>query len=118
MGRRRTEARKQKLSLGAGTRVEAPAVIADPVEALVVRARKLRQKGDQRRALLMLREACHLDEWRARTWTLLGAFLGELGQRGEAVTALHRARWLRARAGEKARAAVTARLAARFIEAA
>ncbi len=119
MGRRRAAARKAQLSGSArmaSPRVEV--IVTDPVELLLLRARKLRQKGDLRRATLTLREACHLDEWRARSWTLLGVLLGEVGQRAEAVQALNQARWLRARAGEKARAAVTAALAARFTEAA
>jgi Flp pilus assembly protein TadD len=118
MGRRRAAARKWQLSMqcGAATRLEEP--IRDPIEILVVRARKLRRRGDRRGALVTLREATHMDEWRARTWTLLGALLGEMGRRAEAVEAFQRARWLRARAGDKARAAVNERLAARLAEAA
>jgi Flp pilus assembly protein TadD len=81
------------------------------VEILVTRARRLRRRGDARGALVLLRQACALDEWRARTFTLLGAQLAREGRRDEAGRALNQARWLRARAGDKARAAVTARLA-------
>jgi len=119
MRRRRAAAKKWQLEVSSGMalpKVEVP--VTDPVEILIGRARKLRQKRDLRRAVVMLREACNLDEWRARSWTLLGALLGEMGQRTEAVQAFHKARWLRARAGEKARAAVTAALAARLVEAA
>jgi hypothetical protein len=42
----------------------------------------------------------------------MGALLAELGRMEEAVAAFEHARWLRARSGEAARAAVTARLAA------
>lgn len=84
----------------------APSESDDPVEALVQRARKSRLRGDQRKALVLLREACAIDEWRARTWAILGAFLMELGRSGEAVLALRQARWLRVREGDRARAAV------------
>jgi Flp pilus assembly protein TadD len=89
-----------------------PPVADDPVELLVAKARRLRQKGERRRALVLLRQACALDEWRPRTYTLLGIQLAREGHREEAAQALNQARWLRARAGETARAAVTARLAA------
>jgi Flp pilus assembly protein TadD len=98
-----------------------PGVPVDPsdrVEVLIARARKCRAKGDVRKALVMLREACALDEWRARTWTLLGVFLAELGHAGEAAQALKQARWLRARAGERSKAAVMDQLIARLLPAA
>ena len=122
MGRRRTEARKQRLaersSAAPGTELRtvavAPVSPADPIEALIARSRKVRAKGDPRRALVLLRQACALDEWRARTWTLLGAYLGRAGEVEEAQRALKQARWLRARAGDTARAAATARLAERL----
>ncbi|MCC6553628.1 MAG: hypothetical protein IT372_11495 [Polyangiaceae bacterium] len=85
--------------------------VEDPIEALIRRSRRCRQRGEHRRALVLLREACALDETRPRTWVLLGARLARLGRYEEASAAFERARWLQARAGEKARAAVTARLA-------
>jgi len=83
----------------------------DPIEALIRRSRRCRQRGERRRALVLLREACALDETRPRTWALLGACLARMGRHEEASASFERARWLQARAGEKARAAVTARLA-------
>jgi Flp pilus assembly protein TadD len=116
MGRRRTEARKQKLAEKARTPGhDGPTASDDPVETLIARSRKVRAKGDVRRAVVLLRQACALDEWRARSWTLLGAILAREGATEEAARALNQARWLRARAGEKARAAVTERLAARVL---
>ena len=85
----------------------------DSVEQLVVRARRLWTRGEIRRSLSMLREACNEDEWRARTWTIFAARLAEAGLRDEAAQAFTRARWLRKRAGDGARAAVTEQLAAR-----
>jgi Flp pilus assembly protein TadD len=114
MGRRRAEARKQRIGAVAGDSVapdaSAPAGV-DPIEALIGRSRKARAKGDVRRALVLLRQACALDEWRARPFTLLGAALARAGAGAEAQQALAHARWLRARAGETARALATARLA-------
>lgn len=127
MNRRRAAARKTRLearveaveatrraeaSLGATS--EATGSQSDPVEQLVVRARKLRQRGEMRRAVVTLREAANRDEWRPRTWTLLGDLLARAGQRAEAERALHRAQWLRARAGDEARAAVVERLVNRL----
>jgi Tfp pilus assembly protein PilF len=99
---------------GAGGDAPSERAPEDPIETLIRRSRRCRQRGDTRRALVLLREACALDEWRARTWTLLGARLIEAGRRDEAAASFEQARWLRARAGDKARAAVTARLAAQL----
>ena len=109
MGQRRADERRRKLL--SGPRVVAPP-IDDPVEILVARARRMRHKGDARGTLVMLQRACALDEWRARTYTLLGVELAHQGRPDDAERALNQARWLRARAGDKARAAVTARLVA------
>jgi Flp pilus assembly protein TadD len=97
---------------------ERPAFELDAVEQLLHRARRLRRKGESRRAVVLLRQACNLDEWRARSWTLLGWHLSELGRRDEALRALQQARWLRTRSGDKARADVTARLADQVLAAA
>jgi Flp pilus assembly protein TadD len=113
MGRRRAEARKQRFAAVVADPA-APAaglIAADPIEALIGRSRKARAKGDARRALVLLRQACALDEWRARPWALLGAALARAGAEAEAHQALAHARWLRARAGETARALATARVA-------
>ena len=116
MGRRRAEARRQKLAEGSSARLVV--TIDDPVETLIARSRKARAKGDGRRALVLLRQACALDEWRARSWTLLGALAAREGAGEEAARALNQARWLRARAGDAPRAAATERLAARLFPAA
>jgi Flp pilus assembly protein TadD len=83
----------------------------DGVEVLVARARRLWTRGDSRRALSLLRDACYADEWRARTWTIYAARLVEAGQREEAAQAFTRARWLRKREGDGARVAIIERLA-------
>lgn len=91
---------------------------SDPVEIRILRARKLRAKGDRRRALVLLREACALDVWRARTHAILGALCVELGQRDEATRAFKHACWLRSRAGEERRAEATARILSSLLDAA
>lgn len=101
-GRSRSSSRR-----GAAPAHSAP---ADPIEALIERSRRCRSRGDTRRAVVLLREACARDEWRARTWTLLGALLSALGRASEAASALEHARWLRERAGEQGRASSTRRL--------
>jgi Flp pilus assembly protein TadD len=92
----------------ASTPVETP---LDSIDTLVARARRLWTRGEIRRALSLLREACYEDEWRARTWTIYAARLVEAGQREEAAQAFTRARWLRKRAGDGARVAIIERLA-------
>jgi cytochrome c-type biogenesis protein CcmH/NrfG len=113
MGRRRTEARKQKLAgrLGGGT----PVPTLDPIETMIAQSRRARAKGDIRRAVVLLRQACALDEWGARTWTLLGALLARQGAIPEAERAFRHACWLRRRAGDGARATVTEGLARRLV---
>jgi Flp pilus assembly protein TadD len=132
MNRRRAAAKKTRLETrvlamaravaGADAASDAalgsPGDLSDPIEQLVVRARKLRQRGEMRRAVITLREAANRDEWRPRTWTLLGDLLARTGQRAEAARVLQRAQWLRARAGDEARAAVVERLVYRLGEAA
>lgn len=111
MRRTRVEARLDRMRGVQGV----PTSLDDPVEALIARARKQRGKGDVRRTLVLLRQACALDEWRPRSFTLLGVHLAREGMVDEAIRAFRQARWLRIRAGEKARAAVTERLAAQLL---
>jgi Tfp pilus assembly protein PilF len=113
VGRRRTAARKLVLEGRVTMTVPRPVDPVDPIDALVERARRLWTRGEMHRALTLLREACHLDEWRARTWTIFAARLAEAGQRDAAAEAFNRARWLRRREGDGARVAVIERLAAR-----
>jgi len=108
MGQRRTAARRASIEARA---TETVSTSLDSVEVLVARARRLWTRGDVRHALMLLREACSEDEWRARTWTIYAARLVEAGQRVEAAQAFTRARWLRKRAGDGARVAVIERLA-------
>lgn len=92
------------------TEVQPNVIDDDPIEALIRRSRRVLRKGDLRAALVLLQRTCSLDEWRARTFTLLGALLTDVGKTDDAERALLHARWLRQRAGDVPRAEVTKRL--------
>ena len=66
-----------------------------PFETLLHRARKLRRKGDLRKALHALREACLLEERCAWAWTLYGYYLTLAHRLPEAQQAYRHALWLR-----------------------
>lgn len=100
------------------SRVAPVVIVVEAVEVLVGRSRRLLRCGEVRRALVALRQACALDEGRARPYALLGALLLTLGRATEAEGALRHARWLRVRAGEPGRAASTQRLLDRAVAAA
>ncbi len=72
----------------------------DPVEKLVESARRLRRRGEMRKAHQALRQACSTDEWNARNFALLGAWLLETREVHEARERLRHARWLRGREGK------------------
>jgi Flp pilus assembly protein TadD len=73
---------------------------------LTLRAHRLRRKGELRRALVALREACGLDEQHAARWVWLSYVLRLLGKRDEAEQAMKQALYLRQRNGEKSKANV------------
>ena len=110
MGRRGAQAKHQ----AAETKRQHEVCDDDPIEALIRRSKRLLRKGDPRGAVVLLQRACSMDEWRARTFTLLGALLSDVGKNGDAERALRHARWLRQRAGETSRAEVTMRLVDRI----
>ncbi len=76
-------------------------------QILADRARRHRRRGEDRRALVVLREACLRDEDDATLWTLYGAWLAEDGKNDDARRALKHALWLRNSAGQRAKARVT-----------
>lgn len=80
---------------------------------LVQRARRLRRRGELRKALVVLREACLTDEYDAATWTLYGALLVTEGRVDDGRQALRHAVWLRRRRGDEARVRSTEALLAR-----
>ena len=82
---------------------------ADPAERardLTTRAHRFRRKGELRRALVALREACGLDERHPARWLWLSCVLGLLGKRDEAAQAMKQALYLRQKNGEKGKADV------------
>lgn len=75
----------------------------DRLEQLVRKARKFRQKGEPRKALQTLREACLLDDQCAWVWTLYGSYLTHFHHPTEAQKAYRHALWLRRMGGDELR---------------
>lgn len=69
-------------------------------DVLVSKARKLRSRGEGRKALVALREACSLEEGCAWVWALYGAYLAEQKRMQEAQQAYRHALWLRKSASD------------------
>ena len=86
------------------------AKLDEDTEVLVNRARRHRRRGEDRRALVVLREACMRDEAAAALWTLYGAWLAKVGKNDEARKALRHALWLRTNAHQSEKARVTRQL--------
>lgn len=84
-------------------------------ESLLRRAWRLRRRGEQRRALLTLREICHRTPDDARHWTFYAVQCVKMGKREEAADALKQAAWLRQRDRHDGRARVTRALLARVL---
>jgi Flp pilus assembly protein TadD len=91
-------------------RRSAPTERSSRPDELTERARRHRARGETRRALVALREACLLDETSAPRWTLLGAVLRDLGKPDDAARAWKQALWLREQLDDEPRAAVMRRL--------
>jgi Flp pilus assembly protein TadD len=75
-------------------------------QLLLGRARRCTRKGEDRKAMLALREACFGNGQDARLWVLYGVQCFRARRRDEAVHALKQALWLRQRAHDDARARV------------
>ena len=86
------------------TRVESPDATQ---EGLILRARRSRAKGETRKALVAIREACLRDDTNAAIWTSYGALLARAARRDDAVVAFSHALWLRRRSHDEARARST-----------
>jgi Flp pilus assembly protein TadD len=78
-----------------------------PAVTPLERARRQSERGDQRRAMMILREACFAAESDASLWVHYGLACLRAGRREDAFGALAQAVWLRERARDHARAAVT-----------
>lgn len=72
----------------------------------VEQARRRRAKGDHRRALVLMREACCLAAEDPVLWTLYGVQCWRVNRRDEARQAIRQALWLRERVGDERRAHV------------
>ena len=94
-------------------RPHAPAEAHDV--AMCRRAWRHRKRGDERRAMLLLRDAAHMNESDARIWVLYGVQCGRAGHLDQAERALAHAVWLRTRAREPRKAQVTRDVIARIL---
>jgi hypothetical protein len=77
-----------------------------PAVTAVERARRQSQRGDERRAMLILREACFAVEYDAALWVHYGLSCLRARRRDEGFRALAHALWLRERARDDRRAQV------------
>jgi hypothetical protein len=100
--------------LGAGTRLAKTLVIMSylvkeprkPATTAVERARRQSERGDERRAMLILREECFAVESDPALWVHYGLSCLRARRRDEGFRALAHALWLRERARDLRRAAV------------
>ena len=76
-----------------------------------VRARRFARKGEYRRAMLILREACYLGGEDPVVWALYGYQCTRVRKYEEALNAYGQAAWRRQREGDSARANVLNHLA-------
>lgn len=77
-----------------------------PASGAVERARRQSERGDDRRSMLILREACFGAESQAALWVHYGLSCLRVRLREEGLRALAHSLWLRERAREHARARV------------
>lgn len=77
--------------------------IHDMACSLLERARRARRKGDNRKAMVALREACLAEENDAILWCMYGASLAEVGRYEDAQRAYEHALWLRKHEGDERR---------------
>jgi Flp pilus assembly protein TadD len=77
-----------------------------PAVTAVQRARRQAERGDERRAMLLLREACFAADSDPAMWVHYGLSCLQARRRDEGFRALAHALWLRERARDDARAQV------------
>ncbi len=82
------------------------------VQSLLGKAWRHRRRGEDRRAMLVLHEACCRQSDSARLWTLYAVQCLRAGRRDEAEKALKQALWLRQRQRSPEKSRVTAALLA------
>ena len=76
------------------------------LEQQVQQAQRLRRRGEQRKALLLLREACFRAGSDARLWALYAMQCWRMGRADDARQAFRQAIWFRERAGDAGRTRV------------
>jgi hypothetical protein len=77
-----------------------------PAVTAVERARRQSARGDERRAMLILREACFAAEFEPALWVHYGLSCLRARRRDEGFRALAHALWLRERSRDQARSRV------------
>jgi hypothetical protein len=87
-----------------------------PAVTALERARRQSERGDERRAMLILREECFAVEHDAALWVHYGLSCLRVRRRDEGLRALAHALWLRERARDEARAQVMRDLIAHLSE--
>jgi Flp pilus assembly protein TadD len=85
-----------------------------PEQALLRRARRHRRRGEHRKAMLALREACYASRADARLWTLYAMSCLRAGRANDGSQALRQALFLRQQDRDEARVRVTRQLMDRF----
>ncbi len=83
-----------------------------PAVTAVERARRQSERGDERRAMLILREACFAAESDPALWVHYGLACLSVRRRDEGFRALAHALWLRERSRDSTRARVMRELIA------
>ena len=78
----------------------------EPATTAVQRARRQSERGDERRAMLILREECFAVESAAALWVHYGLSCLRARRRDEGFRVLSHALWLRERARDQARSEV------------
>lgn len=85
-------------------RIEPP---GDSPDVLCRRAWRQRRRGEERRAMVLLRQAAYESEDDPKVWALYGAQCLRMGRMEPGRKALCQAAWLRDRRGERRKAEVT-----------
>ncbi|HEY3234217.1 MAG TPA: hypothetical protein VGJ84_05845 [Polyangiaceae bacterium] len=93
-------------------REDSPHDDRDVAQAHLRRAWRHRRRGEQRRAMLALRQACHAESNEPRLWTQYAVQCTRVGRVPDAIQALRHAIWLRERNGDPSRVKVTRALLA------
>ncbi len=102
----RSRSRKIQQSQGQAARSEP----ANPLECVLDRARRFIKRGEDRRALLTLEQACYGAAQDARVWALYAAHCQRTNRLADAERAFRQALYLRERERDEARAVVLRRL--------